>query len=304
MFRPFFDKTKGDDASDVEDSKKSTLGDSSESLGNRTLEEPTTAHPQRLIRSSSSDHTDAASRQPSFPPFSLINCGLSSPPLPSQSTTAEEEEEETSVLYCTVMAISSSSVTSFFLLLCLAVVIVAPSFLSAARPATWTGGRTAVTGVQTNAEIQELGRFSVEEHNRKRNAHVAFRRVVEAQRQVVSGIEYYLRIEAEEGGSVRLFDAAVVVKAWLRSRELVPRIDSNVEVQELGRFSVEEHNRREHAHLAFQRVVEAQRQVVSGVKYYLRIEAEEGGDPRLFNAAVVVKAWLRSVELVSFESSV
>ncbi|XP_031477423.1 cysteine proteinase inhibitor 4-like [Nymphaea colorata] len=119
------------------------------------------------------------------------------------------------------MAISSSSMASLFLLLCLAVVIVAPSFLGAARPPTWTGGRAAVPGVETNAEIQELGRFSVEEHNMRRNAHVAFLRVVEAQRQVVSGIEYYLRIEAEEGGAVRLFDAAVVVKAWLRSRELV-----------------------------------------------------------------------------------
>ncbi|KAK9082707.1 hypothetical protein Scep_029178 [Stephania cephalantha] len=98
------------------------------------------------------------------------------------------------------------------------------------------GGRTRVSDVDRNEEVQRLGRFSVEEHNKnvigvaKNDAAAAtpslseeeeevleFRRVVAAERQVVSGIKYYLRIEAERsGGDLRVFDAVVVVKPWVR----------------------------------------------------------------------------------------
>ncbi|KAK2966297.1 hypothetical protein RJ640_018108 [Escallonia rubra] len=49
-----------------------------------------------------------------------------------------------------------------------------------------------------NREIQELGRYSVKEYNRKRNGGYAlkFTEVVEAETQVVSCIKYYLMISA------------------------------------------------------------------------------------------------------------
>ncbi|KAF7039356.1 hypothetical protein CFC21_049374 [Triticum aestivum] len=101
------------------------------------------------------------------------------------------------------------------------------------------GGRTEVTDVEGDREVQELGRYSVEEHNRRREegceggggvcGRLEFARVVSAQRQVVSGIKYYLRVAAaEEGGAGsngvtdgRVFDAVVVVKPWLQSRALI-----------------------------------------------------------------------------------
>uniref|UniRef100_A0A0D9V9G7 Cystatin domain-containing protein n=1 Tax=Leersia perrieri TaxID=77586 RepID=A0A0D9V9G7_9ORYZ len=80
------------------------------------------------------------------------------------------------------------------------------------------GGRTEVRDVEGNKEVQELGRFSVEEHNRRRGrveeensccggdgdvgVRLEFGRVIAAQRQVVSGLKYYLRVAAaEESGS-------------------------------------------------------------------------------------------------------
>ncbi|VAH67614.1 cysteine proteinase inhibitor 4-like [Triticum urartu] len=100
------------------------------------------------------------------------------------------------------------------------------------------GGRTEVRDVEDDKEVQELGRYSVEEHNRRREegcegggvcGRLEFARVVSAQRQVVSGIKYYLRVAAAEengaGSNVvsdgRVFDAVVVVKPWLQSRALV-----------------------------------------------------------------------------------
>ena len=55
----------------------------------------------------------------------------------------------------------------------------------------------------------------------------------------------------------------------------------------------------------FVKVVEAEKQVVSGMKYYLTIEAvnKTSGEVKVFEAVVVVKAWLRKKELVKFAPS-
>ncbi|KAF3337394.1 cysteine proteinase inhibitor B-like protein [Carex littledalei] len=98
-------------------------------------------------------------------------------------------------------------------------------------PGRKVGGRSEVKNVESNKDVQELGRFAVQEYNQKlKENHTAseellsFSQVVEAQRQVVSGLKYYMRIvvhEKAEGHGKRVFDAVVVVKPWLHSRVLV-----------------------------------------------------------------------------------
>ncbi|KAI5653911.1 hypothetical protein M9H77_31098 [Catharanthus roseus] len=95
------------------------------------------------------------------------------------------------------------------------------------------GGRMKIQDVKTNKEVQELGRYCVEEYNRGlRNKHhqksngraaVVFAEVVEAERQVVSGIKYYLKISAISAvsGVPKTFTAIVVVKPWAHSKELL-----------------------------------------------------------------------------------
>ncbi|XP_010243158.1 PREDICTED: cysteine proteinase inhibitor 4-like [Nelumbo nucifera] len=91
------------------------------------------------------------------------------------------------------------------------------------------GGRTEIEDVKDNEEVQELGRFSVEEFNRSQreeersrgNVYLVFSEVVRAERQVVSGIKYYLNVEALEEGEAKKFDAVVVVKPWLESKQLL-----------------------------------------------------------------------------------
>ncbi|KAG1330859.1 cysteine proteinase inhibitor 5 [Cocos nucifera] len=89
------------------------------------------------------------------------------------------------------------------------------------------GGRTEVPHVESNKEVQDLGLFCVEEYNhrlrggrRAGSEALTFLRVVAAERQVVSGIKYYLKISARDGRE-RTFDAIVVVKPWLKSRSLL-----------------------------------------------------------------------------------
>ncbi|CAI9777002.1 unnamed protein product [Fraxinus pennsylvanica] len=90
------------------------------------------------------------------------------------------------------------------------------------------GGRTKVKDVKTNKEIQDLGKFCVEEYNRKQqytarsSKLLMFLEVVEAEKQVVSGIKYYLKISSTTySGAPKLFDAVVVVKPWVDSKELL-----------------------------------------------------------------------------------
>ncbi|XP_050374341.1 cysteine proteinase inhibitor B [Argentina anserina] len=95
-------------------------------------------------------------------------------------------------------------------------------------------------------------------------------------------------------------------------RRPVENVKTNKQVHELGRFSVEEYNRMRRqslrssggGELQFREVVEAETQVVSGIKYYLKISTVRsglnGGTPLLFDSQVVVKPWLRSKRLLNF----
>ncbi|RWW24164.1 hypothetical protein GW17_00011551 [Ensete ventricosum] len=101
---------------------------------------------------------------------------------------------------------------------------------SSAFSGRMVGARTEVQDVETNKEVQDLGLFSVDEYNHHlalRGARrLTFSRVAAAQRQVVSGIKYYLQVVATmdgtgDEGQHRTFDAVVIVKPWLSSRSLV-----------------------------------------------------------------------------------
>ncbi|XP_031096123.1 cysteine proteinase inhibitor B-like [Ipomoea triloba] len=93
------------------------------------------------------------------------------------------------------------------------------------------GGRTEIEGVKSNQEVQDLGKYCVDQYNvninNVNNGHgdlmLRFSEVLEAERQVVSGIKYYLKISAVavSTGLPHTFDAQVVVKPWLHSKHLL-----------------------------------------------------------------------------------
>nr|6STJ_E Chain E, Cystatin domain-containing protein [saltans group]6STJ_F Chain F, Cystatin domain-containing protein [saltans group]6STJ_G Chain G, Cystatin domain-containing protein [saltans group]6STJ_H Chain H, Cystatin domain-containing protein [saltans group] len=72
--------------------------------------------------------------------------------------------------------------------------------------------------------------------------------------------------------------------------------ENSLEIEELARFAVDEHNKKENALLEFVRVVKAKEQM--GVNpeemqtmYYLTLEAKDGGKKKLYEAKVWVKWW-------------
>ncbi|XP_038886316.1 cysteine proteinase inhibitor 4 [Benincasa hispida] len=86
------------------------------------------------------------------------------------------------------------------------------------------GGRMEIKDVKRNEEVQRLGRFSVEEYNHRMGGgggKVKFAAVIAAERQVVSGIKYYLRILGIQNGESKIFDSVVIVKPWIGSKRLL-----------------------------------------------------------------------------------
>nr|8C12_BBB Chain BBB, PAK5-Af17 [synthetic construct] len=70
---------------------------------------------------------------------------------------------------------------------------------------------------------------------------------------------------------------------------------NSLEIEELARFAVDEHNKKENALLEFVRVVKAKEQLVGWVyefqtMYYLTLEAKDGGKKKLYEAKVWVKS--------------
>ncbi|KAG6533272.1 hypothetical protein ZIOFF_007138 [Zingiber officinale] len=72
-------------------------------------------------------------------------------------------------------------------------------------------------------------------------------------------------------------------------------------VRELGDFAVEEHNRREHDELTFDKVVRGETQVVAGINYRLVLRARDaGGSAADYQAMVWEKVWINFRQLTSF----
>jgi len=82
------------------------------------------------------------------------------------------------------------------------------------------GGVRDVAGTQNSAEIESIGRFAVDEHNKKENALLTLARVVKAKEQVVAGKMYHLTLEAIDAGKRQTYEAKVWVKPWLNFKQL------------------------------------------------------------------------------------
>nr|AAL79831.1 cystatin [Sandersonia aurantiaca] len=86
--------------------------------------------------------------------------------------------------------------------------------------ATLGAPRDVPAGGENSADVEELARFAVAEHNKKENALLEFGRVVKAKEQVVAGTLHHLTVEAIDAGNKKLYEAKVWVKPWLNFKEL------------------------------------------------------------------------------------
>ncbi|KAH0454133.1 hypothetical protein IEQ34_016057 [Dendrobium chrysotoxum] len=93
----------------------------------------------------------------------------------------------------------------------------------------------------------------------------------------------------------------VIAIATLGGVRDVENNQKSVEIEELARFAVDEHNKKENALLEFARVVKAKEQVVAGTLHHLTLEAIDAGIKELYEAKVWTKPWLNHKELQEFK---
>ncbi|GMI97379.1 ARABIDOPSIS THALIANA PHYTOCYSTATIN 6, cystatin B [Hibiscus trionum] len=82
------------------------------------------------------------------------------------------------------------------------------------------GGISQAEGSANSLEIENLARFAVDEHNKKGNALLQFKKVTNVKQQVVSGTLYYITLEAIDGDKIKVYEAKVWEKPWLNFKEL------------------------------------------------------------------------------------
>ncbi|XP_051229994.1 cysteine proteinase inhibitor 8-like [Lolium perenne] len=108
------------------------------------------------------------------------------------------------------------------LLLTIAIVICITATPTTAREAvsTPTGGFKQIPDINTQ-EIQEIGKWAVAEHARQASDGLQFKRVVSGMQQLVSGMNYKLRINAVNGdGKEGMYRAEVYDEPWTQTRTL------------------------------------------------------------------------------------
>lgn len=82
------------------------------------------------------------------------------------------------------------------------------------------GGTHRVPLPHHTPELHDVAKFAVDQHNSRQNSHFSLVRLISAQKQVVSGVMYYLTVEVETGGLKKLYEAKVWEKAWQNFKSL------------------------------------------------------------------------------------
>ncbi|XP_031093370.1 cysteine proteinase inhibitor B-like [Ipomoea triloba] len=117
----------------------------------------------------------------------------------------------------------------FNLLLVVSMVLVLAGYAAAQEGGAvpLSGGKTEVSDVKSNVEVQNLGRKSVMEYNKRLKVkenpengakRLIFTEVIKAEKQVVAGVKYYLTIKATTSdGTAKTYDAEM----WVKPNETV-----------------------------------------------------------------------------------
>ncbi|KAK9138438.1 hypothetical protein Sjap_009032 [Stephania japonica] len=135
----------------------------------------------------------------------------------------------------------------------------------------------------------DLAKFAVEEHNKQAHTHLMFIDLVRGEVQIVAGRNYMLVVRAINGigGPMHSYladlyeglDGQRVLKSFTFLITYIPQpggwqpIEDVKEVEAIGRFAVNEHNKQAHTHLKFEEVVKGEIQIVEGINYKLILRA-------------------------------
>ncbi|KAL3366983.1 hypothetical protein AABB24_011614, partial [Solanum stoloniferum] len=181
------------------------------------------------------------------------------------------------------------------------------------------GGITDVP-FPNNPEFRDLARFAVQDYNKKEKAHLEFVEILNVKEQVVAGMMYYITlVVTDDAGKTKIYEAKIWVKEWENFKKViefklfigddVPILGGIINIQginslvfqDLARFAVQDHNKKEKAHLEFVEVLNVKEQVVAGMMYYITLAATDAGKKKIYEAKIWVKEWEDFQKVVEFK---
>ncbi|KAK9059074.1 hypothetical protein SSX86_021693 [Deinandra increscens subsp. villosa] len=84
--------------------------------------------------------------------------------------------------------------------------------------------------------------------------------------------------------------------------EIIKAVENSLEIVNLARFAVDEYNKKlQNGQLQFVKVVKAKEQIVEGVIYYITLEANDGGEKKIYEAKIWDKPWQNFKQLEEFK---
>ncbi|KAI3434182.1 Cystatin domain-containing protein, partial [Psidium guajava] len=93
------------------------------------------------------------------------------------------------------------------------------SAAGAARTGALVGGWQPIKNL-SDPYVREIAEFAVKAHNDDAKTGLVLKKVVKGETQVVSGTNYRLVVEVEDGADTRSFEAVVWDKPWEHFRRL------------------------------------------------------------------------------------
>uniref|UniRef100_A0A1J3ISZ9 Cysteine proteinase inhibitor n=1 Tax=Noccaea caerulescens TaxID=107243 RepID=A0A1J3ISZ9_NOCCA len=85
---------------------------------------------------------------------------------------------------------------------------------------TVLGGVRDIDANANDLQVESLARFAVDEHNKKENVTLEYKRLIGAKTQVVSGTMHHLTVEVADGETNKVYEAKVLEKAWENLKQL------------------------------------------------------------------------------------
>eukprot|EP00250_Pteridium_aquilinum_P001692 c11898_g1_i1 orf=102-815(+) len=81
----------------------------------------------------------------------------------------------------------------------------------------------------------------------------------------------------------------------------IPTAHNDLEVQDLAKFAIDQHNSRQNSNLEFAGIISAHKQVVAGLMFHFTLKAVSGGRVDVYEAKVWVKPWENFKSLEHFK---
>ncbi|XP_067681143.1 uncharacterized protein [Haliotis asinina] len=180
-----------------------------------------------------------------------------------------------------------------------------------------------VTNVDINStEVREMVEFALGEINGLQGAQNTMEEVISAKAQVVSGMNYMLTLRLREGYRTQICYVKIWSQPWLHRKEMTEHSCSQVtkrargllggptgvdvnsaEIQEVANFALTEINGIQGTQNSLVKVVNARKQVVSGINYILTLSLQNGDKAQLCEVTVWYQSWTNTKQVTDHHCS-